>query len=152
MRTISEIFSEERQEKKCWKISLQKINRYKNGDRNNIRLYSLRKSRSKLGSFVFRYEILFHSTDVMATPLQDKAHCVVYSRSLETYCASCVRSREEGRYTQLSSYDFHFPSLHQQMLLIVHCVSVIYLFIIGCFSANIKLPDSIHVRAFVVVV
>jgi len=102
MRTISEIFSEERQEKKGLKISLKKINRYKNGDRNNIRLYSLRKCRSKLGSSVLRYEILFNSTGVMDIPLQDKARCVVYSWSLETYCASCVRCREEGRCIQLS--------------------------------------------------
>lgn len=138
-----EIFFEERQEQKGLKISLKKIGRNKNGDRNNIRIYSLRKCRSKLGSSVFRYEILFHSTDVMEIPLQDKAHRVVYSRSLEAYCASCVRCRQQGRCIQLSSHDFHFRSRH--------CVSIIYLFIIGCFSANIKFLDSIHVTAFVVV-
>ena len=67
------------------KASLEKINRYKNCDRNNLRLYSLRKCRSKLGSSLFRYEILFHSAIFMNIPLHNKAHCVVYSRSLETY-------------------------------------------------------------------
>jgi hypothetical protein len=152
MRTILEIFFEEREEEKGLKISLKKISRNKNGGRNNIRIYSLRKCRSKLGSSVFRYEILVHSTDVMEIPLQDTAHCVVYSRCLEAYCASCVRCRQERRCIQLSSHDFHFRSRHQQMLLIVHCVSIIYLFITDCFSANIKFLDSIHVTASFVVV
>lgn len=123
-----EIFSGERQEKRGLKISLKKIKRYKNGNRNNIRNYSLRKCRSKLGSSVFRYKTLFHFTDVMDIPLQDKAHCVVYSRSLETYCGSCVRCRKEGWCVQLSSYDIHFRSRHQRMLLSVHCVYHLFIY------------------------
>jgi len=123
-----EIFSGERQEKAALKISLKKINRYKNGDRNNVRNCSLRKCRSKLGSSVFCYKTLFHFTDVMDILLQDKAHCVVCSRSLEAYCVSCVRCREEGRCVQLPSYDFHFRSRHQRMLLSVHCVYHLFVY------------------------